>query len=77
MGFRAGLGTRGQIFNLRVIAEKARESSQDVYVAFIDYSNAFDSVNHKLWSIMEKLNIDQLTIHIMKHCIKSRKHVSA
>ena len=27
MGFRQGVGTRDQIFNLRIIMEKARESS--------------------------------------------------
>ena len=46
MGFRKGVGTRDQIFNIRVLAEKSREFNQQIFVAFIDYSKAFDSVNH-------------------------------
>jgi len=34
MGFRQGVGTRDQFFNLRFI------------MAFIDYKKAFDSVKH-------------------------------
>jgi len=35
MGFRQGVGTRDQIFKLRIIMEKARESSVPLYMAFI------------------------------------------
>ena len=74
MGFRAGLGTRDQIFNLRIIAEKAREFNQDVYLAFIDFSKAFDSVKHrKLWSIMEKLNVDRPTIQIIRALYRNQE----
>ena len=45
-GFRKGRGTRDQIANLRWIMEKAKEVNQDIYMCFIDYSKAFDSVDH-------------------------------
>ena len=66
MGFRPGVGTRDQIFNIRVLAEKCREFNQNVYLAFIDYSKAFDSVSHRqLWEIMQRLNIRNPTISII------------
>ena len=49
-GFRKGRGTRDQIANIRRIIEKAREFKKNIYFRFIDYANAFDSVDHnKLW----------------------------
>ena len=49
-GFRKGRGTRDQIANIRWIIEKAREFQKSIYLCFIDYAKAFDSVDHdKLW----------------------------
>ena len=49
-GFRKGRGTRNQIANIYWIIEKAREFKKNIYFRFIDYANAFDSVDHnKLW----------------------------
>ena len=45
-GFRKGRGTRDQIANLRWIMERQHEFGQDVHLCFIDYSKAFDCVNH-------------------------------
>ena len=49
-GFRKGRGTRDQIANIRWIIEKAREFQKNIYFYFIDYTKAFDCVDHnKLW----------------------------
>ena len=45
-GFRKGRGTRDQITNIRWIIEKAREFQKNVYFCFIDFTKAFDSVDH-------------------------------
>ena len=45
-GFREGSGTRDQIANIRWIIEKAREFQNNTYFYFIDYTKAFDCVNH-------------------------------
>ena len=48
--FRKGRGTRDQIANIRWIIEKAREFQKNIYFCFIDYTKAFDCVDHnKLW----------------------------
>ena len=45
-GFRKGRGTRDQIANIHWIIEKSREFQRNIYFCFIDYSKAFDCVNH-------------------------------
>ena len=56
-GFRKGRGTRDQIANNRWIMEKAREFQKNIYFCFIDYSKAFDCVDHnKLWKILRDGN---------------------
>ena len=42
-----------QIANIRWIIEKAREFQKNIYFCFLDYTKAFDCVNHnKLWKIL-------------------------
>ena len=49
-GFRKGRGTRDQITNIHWIIEKAREFHKNIYLCFIHYAKAFDSVDYnKLW----------------------------
>ena len=52
-GCRKGRGTRDQIANIHWILEKAREFQKIIYLCFIDYAKAFDSVDHnKRWKIL-------------------------
>src|SRR5574340_633154 len=62
-GFRKGRGTRDQIANIHWIMENAREFQKNIYFCFIDYTKAFDSVDHnKLWKILKEMGIsDHLT----------------
>ena len=62
-GFRKGRGTRDQITNIHWITEKAREFQKTIYFCFIDYTKAFNCVDHnKLWKILQEMGIpDQLT----------------
>ena len=46
VGFRKGRGTRDQIANICWIIEKAREFQKNIYFCFIDYTKAFDCVDH-------------------------------
>ena len=45
-GFRKGRGTRDQIANILWIMEKAREFQKNIYFCFIEYTKAFDYVDH-------------------------------
>ena len=62
-GFKKGRRTRDQIANIHWIIEKAREFPKNIYFCFIDYTKAFDSVDHnKLWKILKEMEIsDHLT----------------
>ena len=62
-GFRKGRETRNQIANIRWTIEKAREFQKNIYFCFIDYTKAFDYVDHnKLWEILKEMGIpDHLT----------------
>ena len=55
-GFRKGRGTRDQIANICWIIERAREFQKNIYFCFIDYTKAFDCVDHnKLWKILQEM----------------------
>ena len=62
-GFRKGRGTRDQIANICWIIKKAREFQKNIYFCCIDYTKAFDCVDHnKLWKILKEMGIqDHLT----------------
>ncbi|XP_047489123.1 uncharacterized protein LOC125039328 [Penaeus chinensis] len=58
LGFRSGRGTRDAIFMLRILAERTIEKQKNLYLSYIDYTKAFDRINHaKLLEVMEKANI--------------------
>ena len=62
-GFRKGRGTKDQIANIFWIIKKAREFQRNIYFCCIDYTKAFDCVDHnKLWKIFKEMEIpDHLT----------------
>ena len=72
-GFRTGYSTTNHLQTMNQIIEKAKEYNLTVYIALIDFSKAFDSIEHH--STFEALNsqgiprkyIRILTV-IYKHC---------
>ena len=62
-GFIKGRGSRDQITNICWIIEKAREFQKNIYLCFIDYTKAFDCVDHnKLWKALREMELpDHLT----------------
>ena len=44
--FRKGRGTRDQVVNSWWIIKEAREFQKNIYFCFIDYTKAFDCVDH-------------------------------
>ena len=45
-GFREGRGMRDEITNIHWIIEKASEFQKNIYFCFLDYTKAFDCVDH-------------------------------
>ena len=62
-GFKKGRVMRDQIVNIRLLIEKAREFQKSMYFCFIDYTKAFDRLDHnKMWKILKEMGIpDHLT----------------
>ena len=55
-GFMPDRGTRNTIFALRRLVERMIEKQKDVYVYFIDYSKAFDTVKHEPLTLTHKMS---------------------
>ena len=65
--FRKGRGTRDQIANIRWIIRKVREFQKNIY-CFIDYSKAFDCVDHnKLWEMLKEIGIPNHLTYLLRN----------
>ena len=66
-GLRKGIRTNDQIYSIYWIIEKARKfQKKKVYLFFIDYSKAFDSVGHnKLWKALKEMGIPDLLTFLL------------
>ena len=62
-GFRKGRENKDQIANIHWIIEKARVFQKNIYSCFIDYTKAFNCVDHNnLWKSFKEMEIpDHLT----------------
>ena len=74
-GFRKGRGPRDQIANMRWIIERARQFQKSIYICFIDYAKAFDSVDlDKVLKILKEMGIpDHLTCCLRNLYMQIRK----
>ena len=73
-GFRRARGTRDHISNIRRIMETAREYQKNVYMCFIDYSKAFDCVDHhKLWQVLGKMGVPQHLVYLLRKLYESQE----
>ena len=67
-GFRKSRGTRHQIAKILGSSKKAREFQKNIYSCFIDYSKAFDCVDHnKLWKILQEMEIPDHLICLLRN----------
>ena len=73
-GFRKGRGTTEQIFVLRNIIEQALEWNSGLYLCFIDFQKAFDSIHREtLWKIMKAYRIPSKLINITQAMYRDSK----
>uniref|UniRef100_A0A914WK67 Reverse transcriptase domain-containing protein n=1 Tax=Plectus sambesii TaxID=2011161 RepID=A0A914WK67_9BILA len=65
-GFCKGLGTREAIFGLQILLQRCYEHQEEVYICFIDYEKAFDSVDHnRLATQLKQLGLDKNDINFI------------
>ena len=76
-GFRRGRGTRDQVFALKIVIQKFREFYVDtsgIYVTFVDYAKAFDSVIHsRLWSTMRNMGFPGHIIGLLESLYENQE----
>jgi len=62
-GFRNSRGIREQIANIHWVIDKARGIPKNICFCLIDYTKAFDCVDHdRLWKFIKEMGIpDHLT----------------
>ena len=75
-GFTKGRGTRDQVATIHWIIKKAREFQKNIYFCFIDYTKAFDCVDHnKLWKFLKRWKIlkYQTTLPSWEICMQDKK----
>ena len=74
-GFRKGKGTSDQIANICWIIKKTREFQENIYFCFIDYTKAFDCVDHnKLENSSGDGNTRPPDLPPEKHVCRSRSN---
>ena len=67
-GFRKGRGTRDKIANIHWSSKNQESSKKKIYFCFIDYSKAFDCVNHnKLWKILQEMGISGHLTYLLRN----------
>ena len=67
MGFRKNRSCTDHIATLRIIAEQSIEWNSSLYITFIDFEKAFDSVDHNtLWKILRHYGIPEKFIAIIQ-----------
>ena len=73
-GLRKHRGTRDQIANICWIIEKARDFQKNIYFCFIDYTKAFDCVDHnELWKILKEIGYQTTLTASWEACMQDKK----
>jgi len=66
-GYRSGRGTTEQVFVLRNILEQVNEWQATLYLGFVDFEKAFDSIHREsLWIIMRKYGIPEKLVRMIR-----------
>lgn len=67
-GFKKGLGTREALLAVQVLIERCRDVNTNVYLCFIDFSRAFDLVNHdKLIGVLASSGIEAADLRVISN----------
>ena len=66
-GFREGRGCADQIFALHNIIEQCKEWQRQLYVNFVDFEKAFDSIHRdSFWNILRHYDIPSKLVQLIK-----------
>jgi len=70
-GFRRGKSTTNYIFMLKQITEKFYKYNKDLHIRFVDFKQAFDSINRvQLWTALKNFGISKKHMKLIEMCIQ-------
>jgi sorting nexin-29 len=72
-GFRRNKSTADQLFILRQMIEKHNEHDLDLHMLFVDFKQAFDSINRERFAAMDKTGIPQKLIRLARMTMNQTK----
>lgn len=73
-GFRKGYSTIDHIHTLELLIEKYQEKRTPLYLAFVDYKKAFDSISHNfIWETLTSQNVENEYIQVIKSLYNNSK----
>ena len=73
-GFRKGRRTRDQIANIFWVIEKAKEFQKNIYFCFINYTKAFNCMDHnELWKFFKRWEYQATLSASWEICMQARK----
>ncbi|XP_041982490.1 uncharacterized protein LOC121735655 [Aricia agestis] len=73
-GFRSSFSTTDHIHSLEIVIEKYQEMKRPLYLAFIDYAKAFDSISHdSIWRALNECEVPSEIINLIKDIYQKSK----
>lgn len=73
-GFRSGYSTLDHIHVIKQLFEKGKEHNLNFYCSFVDYSKAFDTIEHeKIWNALKNQGVEHKYIRILKNIYSNSK----
>ncbi|KAJ8705403.1 hypothetical protein PYW07_011230 [Mythimna separata] len=71
-GFRRGFSTVDHIHCIEMIIDKYQEFKRPLYIGFIDYRKAFDTLDHQsIWKSLESQNIEAKYLKVLQYLYKN------
>lgn len=68
-GFTREKSTTDHIFTIRQIMEKYYEHDKELFMIFVDFKQAYDSINRqKLWTALRNFEIPEKLVRIIEIC---------
>ncbi|CAK1587710.1 unnamed protein product [Parnassius mnemosyne] len=67
-GFRKGFSTIDHIHALELVIEKYQERHRPLYIAFVDYQKAFDTISHtSIWEALKVQKVEKEYIDVIRN----------
>jgi exonuclease III len=72
-GFKKGLGCREAIFGLKMCMQKCYDMRKNLFICFVDYRKAFDTIKHApLMKLLKEVGVDGKDLRIINNLYKDQ-----